>query len=574
MYMFLRGLYLSCFLLSLIMLIFYYESDKIKTNKTVLFFFITTVITNYGHSLTIFTETPLTMLAGNQISSLGYIFATYFFLVIIYEICNVHFSIKIRIPLMIYAFIISALLITAEHHNYVYKSFDTLEFDGIQILHLENGSLHSLFSIYLLTIDAIAYYVVITSILSKKIISKQTLKYLFITLLLGSSIYITTDILGADFSLIPAVYVLIDAFLLRVSRRISLYDISSSLINSYKEKENVGYITFDKKYRFMCCDSFILKVFPELNTAMVDKEIPRNIVFFQKKVIVPLKHWNGDISREYVLDHQNYHLVFTINKIISSNKTVGYLLAFRDQTSQLNKFQKMDDYNRVLQQEVRKAEDNFMKIQDNVMEGMAIMIERRDNSTGNHIKRTSACVRIFMEELAQHSEFDWCTPEFCEKMIKAAPLHDLGKIAVDDAILRKPGRYEPEERKKMEVHSKEGGEIVHEVFKSLNDTDFRDLAENVAHYHHEKWNGTGYPDQKKGKEIPIEARIMALADVFDALVSKRCYKDPIEINEAFLIIDENLSTHFDPELGKIFLNCKEKLREYYYNEEFYNPENF
>lgn len=148
-------------------------------------------------------------------------------------------------------------------------------------------------------------------------------------------------------------------------------------------------------------------------------------------------------------------------------------------------------------------------------------------------------------------------------MIKAAPMHDLGKIAVDDAILRKPGKFTDEEYEIMKSHSAEGARIVESVLAQSDDEEFKRIAINVAHYHHEKWNGTGYPEKISGEDIPFEARIMALADVFDALVSKRCYKESFGYDKAFQIIEESLGSHFDPELGKVFIECREDLEKLY-----------
>ena len=166
---------------------------------------------------------------------------------------------------------------------------------------------------------------------------------------------------------------------------------------------------------------------------------------------------------------------------------------------------------------------------------MATMVESRDNSTGGHIRRTSEGVRMLidaMKSLPQPPEGYPMNEEFCRNLIKAAPMHDLGKIAVDDAILRKPGRFTPEEFEKMKTHAAEGARIVHEILKSTDDLSFHVIAENVAHYHHERWDGSGYPDQLKQTEIPPEARIMAVADVYDALVSKRVYKEKMSFEQA------------------------------------------
>ena len=189
------------------------------------------------------------------------------------------------------------------------------------------------------------------------------------------------------------------------------------------------------------------------------------------------------------------------------------------------------------------------------------MVESRDLSTGGHIKRTSDVVRIFAERLA--NEDLGLTKRFLNLVVRSAPMHDIGKIGVDDAVLRKQARYTEEEYNKMKTHSEIGYRMVSEILSNVEEPDFVRVAENVAHYHHEKVDGTGYPCGLKGNDIPVEARIMALADVFDALVSKRCYKDAFSYDKAFGIIEHDAGTHFDAQLAKVFLSCRAELEEYY-----------
>ncbi|MGN0583403.1 MAG: HD-GYP domain-containing protein, partial [Oscillospiraceae bacterium] len=177
------------------------------------------------------------------------------------------------------------------------------------------------------------------------------------------------------------------------------------------------------------------------------------------------------------------------------------------------------------------------------------------------IRRTSEVVRIFSEKLL-HSDMDF-DPQFLELVIRSAPMHDLGKIGVDDAILRKQSRFTDEEYSKMKVHSEMGAEIVRKVLTDVEEKEFVEVASNVAHYHHEKVNGKGYPDGLAGDQIPVEARIMALADVFDALVSKRCYKEAFSFDKAFEIIKNDSGSHFDTRLTEVFLQCRPELEQFY-----------
>lgn len=216
------------------------------------------------------------------------------------------------------------------------------------------------------------------------------------------------------------------------------------------------------------------------------------------------------------------------------------------------------EHQEILQCELEKQKNYYENVLLTITAGMAALIESRDNSTGQHVVRTGKTVALFMKKLLKDPDYHF-TEEWAHCVIYAAPLHDLGKISVPDAILLKSGRFNMDEFEHMKQHSVEGARVNFEIFSELSDQELVQVMTNIAHYHHEKWNGEGYPKGLKGTEIPIEARIMALADVFDALVSKRCYKDSMDYDHAFQIIKESLGTHFDPQLGRKFLEMKEDI---------------
>jgi len=231
--------------------------------------------------------------------------------------------------------------------------------------------------------------------------------------------------------------------------------------------------------------------------------------------------------------------------------------------SRVSRILELDDLRKNLEEKLDERTRHISHIQQMMVLGMAAMVESRDNSTGGHIKRTSMVVEIFAGKLSAAGP--GFKRSFLKDVIRAAPMHDLGKIAVDDRVLRKQGKFTDEEYAEMKKHSEEGARIVMQILDGVEEDRFVRIAVNIAHYHHEKWNGTGYPAGLRGEEIPIEARIMALADVFDALVSKRCYKDAFSYDKAFGIIEESLGSHFDPELGKLFISCRPELEELYNN---------
>ena len=213
-----------------------------------------------------------------------------------------------------------------------------------------------------------------------------------------------------------------------------------------------------------------------------------------------------------------------------------------------------------LMHEVSEEAEKREQLQTAVIDELASVIETRDVGTGEHVRRTKKYVRILATHLAEKERYhDILTPEVIGKMESAAALHDIGKIAVSDTILLKPGRLTPEEFDKMKIHTTKGGELVKEFFTHFKEEHFYEDAYDIAMYHHEKWDGTGYPTGLKGEEIPLAARIMAVADVFDALTSKRVYKDAMSPEEAFDIIFKEAGTHFDPELVEVLKTIKDEF---------------
>lgn len=207
--------------------------------------------------------------------------------------------------------------------------------------------------------------------------------------------------------------------------------------------------------------------------------------------------------------------------------------------------------------------DQTLRLQDNIIYAISNLIENRDLETGEHVKRTSDYVRMLAERAKEKDVYaDILSDGYIEHLVKAAPLHDIGKIAVPDRILLKPGKLTEEEFEEIKKHAPKGGEIVNEIFFESDDKEYVKLASDVAAYHHEKWDGKGYPAGLSGEDIPLSARIMALADVFDALISKRHYKEAFELDKAFGIIKESAGSHFDPKLAEIFLELRPIIERY------------
>ncbi len=198
------------------------------------------------------------------------------------------------------------------------------------------------------------------------------------------------------------------------------------------------------------------------------------------------------------------------------------------------------------------------RIQKSVIDSLATVVEERDENTGGHIARTGDHVRALTEKMKTEARYAALSDEYCHNVILAAPMHDIGKIRIPDAILNKPGRLTPEEFEVMKRHTVYGEEIIRKTMQEVEKEDYFRIACSIARHHHERYDGTGYPDGLKGEEIPLEARIMAIADVYDALVSERVYKKPVRPDEARRIMREGLGTQFDPHLLPLFLASLEE----------------
>lgn len=211
--------------------------------------------------------------------------------------------------------------------------------------------------------------------------------------------------------------------------------------------------------------------------------------------------------------------------------------------------------NKGLENEVvhRRAEND--RTQFAALRALAHLAETRDDETGQHILRTQNFVWLLAELLREHPRFSsTLTTEYIDLLTQSAPLHDIGKVGIPDRILLKSGRLDAEEWALMKTHAKLGSDAIEKVEHEMTaPVPFLALAKEIARWHHEKWDGTGYPDGLAGESIPISARLMTLADVFDALISRRVYKEPIPIEEARDMIAEGRGSHFDPDVTDAFL---------------------
>ena len=506
-------------------------------------------------------------LIGNVLTYVGGCFLPYCFLLCICELCQT--PVKRWLSLLLFAgnlSVFSLVWSSIGGATAYYADTDLIQMNGVSVLLTQMGPMRNVFEI-LIIIDAVAAVVVVLlSFYSNKNISYKTSWMLIALELFTMVVYAVERKTEHMIDWVCVSYIVDEFILLVLIYRVGKYDVSESIACSINGQEDYAYMIFDMKLNYLGCSPMLKKHFPDVTHVKVDRPIdPMGNAVMEKAVAWLNSSVVTGMKNPLYLNQNGRDLKCTWRPINNGlfGKQSGYLVEIFDDTKQQKYLQLISNYNAQLEGEVEAKLEHIQEMQDQIIIGISDIVESRDNSTGGHVKRTSEAVRIFIEELAKESKEFHMTKKYCENIIKAAPMHDLGKIAVEDYILKKPGRFTEDEYQLMKVHAAVGAQIVEKALNGVENDAFMEVAKNMARYHHEKWDGKGYPEGLSGEKIPLEARIMALADVFDALVSKRCYKERYNYEDAFQIIEDSLGTHFDPELGRSFLKCREELEAYY-----------
>lgn len=275
-------------------------------------------------------------------------------------------------------------------------------------------------------------------------------------------------------------------------------------------------------------------------------------------IMTPVLHdfYDGTITANtWIFTILNYPLIFSRHfNYIKKLRAAENLKSRNNMLSTRNS--ELKTRNTELNSEIEQQHTRTIRNLNRIIQGMASVIETRDDDTGQHIQRTSEYCRMIAEKAREKGLYsDQIDDSFIQMLEKAAPMHDIGKIAIPDNILKKPAKLTAEEFEIIKSHTTEGNRMISHIFGDLEiaNQDFIDMVHDVVIGHHEKWNGEGYPYGISGEEIPLSARIMSLADVYDALISKRCYKEEFTIERAVSEIRKGCGSQFDPVLTEVFL---------------------
>lgn len=520
-------------------------------------------ISNMGYLATHTSGNLEEALLSQKIIYLGGCFLPLFIFFAVIRLCRFHVPQWVRAVMVAISVIFYGGVMTIGFFPFFYRSAIFKMTDGTPALIKEYTMVHTLFNVVIFLYFLAGIGVLIHTYLKRIDVSRKILKLLLVPFLLCVIGFWLDKSSLFGLQVLPLLYDIALVIYLIIIKEISMYDIIDMGIDALAREGDTGFISLDTDLDYLGSNEVAKNIIPDIKRVAIDTCI-RDYRLFDDNLIKWLNEFlaaesEGKKRDQFTCKSADGNRVYYVNvsNLFDGRKKRGYQFFFVDYTKDYN-------YNVRLEKEVKQKTAHIVEMHNALIMGMATMVESRDNSTGGHIRRTSELVRILIEKIRRYSngEFD-ITDEFCEAIIKAAPMHDLGKIAVDDEILRKPGRFEPWEFEKMKEHAHEGARIVHEVLKGTDDDYFREIAQNVAHFHHERWDGSGYPDKLSGEQIPLEARIMAIADVYDALVSKRVYKEKMSFEQADSIIREGMGSQFDARLEPYYNKARPEFEHYY-----------
>lgn len=499
---------------------------------------------------------------ANKMNYVGAIFLPLFMLNAIVSVCKMRMPAWGNLFLYLFAFLIFGLSATVGYNDWYYTSIEYVTTYGVGNFVATYGPGHTVFNVMLVGYVIANVSLIVYSFVKKKNVSYKSLIALSLIEVVSIISLVVSRFMETDTLTMPVVYVFGQLALLYICFRVRYYDISQNIVNTLEENNTDGYISVFSNYQFLGANKIAYECFEELADCRVDKALTRRTEMPQFLVQWIWEYKNGRKSerKEFARGRRHYKLSLKVVSFAVSKD--AFLFKVEDDTKLFNYVRMLGNSNSRLESIVKTNATHLHAVQEQMIVGMASMVESRDSNTGGHIKRTSQVISILVDELRKNPDEKY-DESFYDALIKSAPMHDLGKIAIDDAILRKPGRFTPEEYDTMKTHPEKGAAIVENLLAQIEKPDFVQIAKNIANFHHERYDGKGYPYGLKGTQIPFEARVMAVADVYDALVSKRCYKEKFSFADAYDIIESGMGSQFDPSLRDLFKNARPKLEEYY-----------
>jgi len=537
---------------------------KKQHNNYIFYCFLTILTSVFGHALIGFATTQESVIIANKVNYLGASFLPMFMFFALLQVCKYKISNIAKAAFIILSIVVCFLAMSVGYTDWYYTSVDYFVQYGVGNYHAEYGWGHTIFNIMLAMYVIADFYAIVYAFFNRRIVSFKNIIAMAAIELITISSFLISRAIDNDTLVMPLVYVIDQFILMFMCANTSWYDISHMVIENLEKDNAFGFVSFTETGCFMGNNNIAEKMFPGISAHRIDKRLPQESIMGQ--LFNPLIHNLNENPKatQQEISFNKKHYICSVRILPQWTTKRLYLFKIQDDTNSWSHISQLGKSNDTLKKTVEEHNNLMQTMQEQMIVGMASMVESRDTISNGHIKRTSQVVKLLAERMKKDHAFD-LDDEFFDILMAVSPMHDLGKVAIDDKVLHKPGRYTRDEFNLMKTHAEKGAKIVRNLLTGVKSERFISIARNVANYHHERWDGSGYPNKLVGMEIPLEARIMAIADVYDALVSRRSYKTKVSFGEAESTILEGMGSLFDPNLRYYFISCTTDLRTYYLN---------
>lgn len=501
----------------------------------------------FGRFLQSVAQSLETAIVANCFIYAGACYIPFLMLCFLTELCEFKMPKWCQYGLAVYSTVVYGCALTVGHASLYYRHVELVITRGYSYLVKEYGPAHSLFvAMMILYGGLMAFYIIYTLRNWRKIAVRTAITISFLGFVVFF-MYILEQILKPKVSFLSVGYLAGIIFLIGYYKRLKLYDMSSNIAIAIEEHNENAYLVLDDNYCFVDANQLMRTLYPEIEAWQVDKAVPDSDSELYREVIVPLQKQNiKNESGKYVSVNDRYYEIETRKIPCGKKNRFGYLIEFSDRTLEKKYYNAMEAYNEKLQEEVEKQTAELrmqeMKTRNLFLQTVAALseaVDAKDRYTSGHSRRVAEYARMIAERMGK-------SPLEQEEIFQAGLLHDVGKIRVPAEIINKPGRLTDEEFALIKIHPVTGYHILHEVSEET-------LIAISAKYHHERYDGKGYPNGLVGEKIPEIARILGVADSYDAMTSNRSYRDALPQDVVREEIEKGKGTQFDPQIADIML---------------------
>ncbi len=536
--------------INLVILIFAFENKKV--NYFFMMLILIMAISNGGYLAIGLSNSAETAILANKIAYVGGCFTSPIMISLICWICNYRINKWIRLIMYTYCFFVYGLILTVDYNGIYYTDYDISKLWDSTILVNTYGPGHILFNIILYGAIIIQIGLLVYSMAKKRSVSRKNLHLLIALEIFNVVTFFISRLINPELEIMPALFAFNGWILLFVHHRVKIYNVEENVTSSFSKQQKNGYIMFDNKFNYLGCNKLAEDILPQLKECYVDLPVTGIPVLEEILNKITIDDYTEMITTFRINER---HFECHITRILHNEKSHGYILEFIDDTEKWKNVNSLSSYNTILEEKVREQTDELRQKQETIEElftqtvtALSEAVDAKDRYTSGHSKRVAEYSRIIAERMGRSKEEQ-------DEIYRAGLLHDVGKIRIPVEIINKAGKLTDEEYNIIKIHPVTGYHILRGISGSS-------LIAMAAKYHHERYDGKGYPNGLAGDKIPEAARILGVADSYDAMTSNRSYRKALPQDVVRAEIEKGKGTQFDPVVADIMLQMIDEDKDY------------